>query len=225
MKVARLLGILAAAIFLVPLAKADSSVTMVFNGVNGAHDNQYYVSPYYGTMGTQSVVLFCDDILNDVSINQTWQAHVTNLGAAVASNNFSLTRYGSAAGSQVLGNPSMAYIEAAWLVSQFASNPNDLVNLQYALWDVMNPGVRGSGNTDVQGWQTGALNYYLHPNTDLGLNLYNFEIVTNCNPTLQGPGQVQEFIVPTPEPGTLALLVCGLLALAVRLFNRGRLTA
>jgi len=224
MKVARLLGILAAAMFLVPLAKADSSVTMVFNGVNGAHDNQYYVSPYYGTMNGQSVVLFCDDILNEVNFNQTWQAEVTNLGAAAAANNFSLTRYGSAASSQVLGNPTMAYIEAAWLVSQFASNPNDLVNLQYALWDIMNPGVRGSTDADVQGWLAGALNYYLYPNTDPGLNLYNFEIVTNCNPTLQGPRQVQEFIIQTPEPGTLALLLCGLLALAVRIFNRGRLT-
>jgi len=224
MKLVRLLGILAAATFFVPMAKADGSVTMVFTGVNGAHDNQYYVSPYYGTMNGQSVVLFCDDILNEVTWNQTWQAEVTNLGNAVASDNFSLTRYGSAAGSQVLSNPTMAYEEAAWLVSQFASNPNDLVNLQYALWDVMNPGVRGSTNTDVQNWLAGALNYYQNPGTDPGLNLNNFEIVTNCNPILQGPGQVQEFIIQTPEPSTLALLLCGLLALAVRLFHRGQLT-
>jgi hypothetical protein len=50
----------------------------------------------------------------------------------------------------------------------------------------------------------------------------NCEIVTN-NGNLQVTGQVQEFMVPTPEPGALALLICGLLALAVRL-NRGRLT-
>ena len=224
MKLARLLGILAAVILFVPLAKADSSVTMVFNGVNGANDGQYYVSPYYGSMSGNSVVLFCDDILNEVTFNQVWTAEVTNLGNAVATNNFSLTRYGSAAGSQVLGNPSMAYTEAAWLVSQFASNPNDLVNLQYALWDIMNPGIRGSGNTDVQGWLAGALNYYNNPGSDPGLNLYNFEIVTNCNPVLQGPGQVQEFIIQTPEPGTMALLLCGLLVLAVRLFHRGQLT-
>jgi hypothetical protein len=226
MKVARLFGILAAAMFLVPLAKADGPVTMTFNGVNGANDGQYYVSPYFGTMGTQPVVLFCDDILNDVNFNQTWQADVTNLGTAIANHDFSQTRYGSALGSAIFtntslayyNNPGMAYEEAAWLVSQFATNPGDLVNLQYALWDIMNPGARGNGNLDVQGWLAlAAANY-------TSINPYNFDIITNCNPTLQGPGQVQEFIIQTPEPGTLALLICGLLALAVRLFNRGRLT-
>jgi len=226
MNLGRLLGILAAVIFLAPLAKADSSVTMVFNGVNGANDGQYYVSPYYGSMNGQSVVLFCDDILNEVGINQVWQAQVTNLGAAIAGGNFSQTRYGSAAGSAIFNNtslayydnPGMAYEEAAWLVSQFAANPGDLVNLQYALWDIMNPGARGVGNLDVQHWLTMAGQNYQ------SIDPYNFEIVTNCNPTLQGPGQVQEFIIRTPEPGTLALLLCGLLAIAARLFNRGRLT-
>ncbi|GEM_PF-1650444 len=226
MKLARLLGILAAVIFFVPLAKADSTSTMVFNGVNGANDGQYYVSPYYGTMNGQSVVLFCDDILNEVSFNQTWQAHVTNLGTDIANNNFSLTRYGGVSNSPIytntslayFDNPAQAYEEAAWLTTQFASNPGDLVNLQYALWDIMNPGVRGSGNLDVQHWLAlAALNYG-------SINPYDFSIVTNCNPILQGPTQVQEFIVRTPEPGTLALLICGLLALALRLVNRGRLT-
>ena len=62
---------------------------MVFQGVNGANDGQYYVSPYYGTLNGQTVTLFCDDILNEVNFGQTWQANVTNLGT----NNFSQTRY------------------------------------------------------------------------------------------------------------------------------------
>jgi hypothetical protein len=51
-----------------------------------------------------------------------------------------------------------------------------------------------------------------------------FEAVTNSGP-LTLTGQVQEFIVQTPEPGTLALLICGMLALCVRLPRRGQLTA
>jgi hypothetical protein len=47
--------------------------------------------------------------------------------------------------------------------------------------------------------------------------------VTNCGP-LTLTGQVQEFIVHTPEPGTLALLICGMLALCLRLMRRGQLT-
>jgi hypothetical protein len=221
MKFARLLGLFVVGMVLVPYAYADGPVTMVFQGVNGANDGQYYVSPYYGTMtsptGTQTVTLFCDDILNEVNFGQTWQANVTNLATAVNTNNFSQTRYGSVLRSAVLGNPAMAYEEAAWLTTQFASNPGDLVNLQYALWDIMNPGLRGTGNADVQNW------LFLASQNYGAINLSNFEIVTNVGP-LTLTDQVQEFIVPTPEPGTLALLICGMLALCVRLMRRGQLT-
>ena len=102
MKFARLLGLLVFAMILVPFAYADGPVTMVFQGVNGANDGQYYVSPYYGTLtdqtGTHTVTLFCDDILNEVNFGQTWQANVTNLATAVNTNNFSQTRYGSVLG-------------------------------------------------------------------------------------------------------------------------------
>ena len=206
---------------LVPFAYADGPVTMTFQGVNGANDGQYYVSPYYGTLNngtvTQTVTLFCDDILNEVNFGQTWQANVTNLATAVNTNNFSQTRYGSVVGSAVLGNPAVAYEEAAWLTTQFSSNPGDLVNLQYALWDIMNPGVRGNGNADVQNWLLLASQNYG------SINLSDFEIITNVGP-LTLTGQVQEFIVQSPEPGTLALLVCGMLALCLRLLRRGQLT-
>ena len=217
MKFARLLGLLLVGIFLVPLAYADGPVTMVFTGVNGANDGQFYVSPYYGTLNGQSVTLFCDDIINEVSFGQTWQANVTNLATAVNNNDFSQTRYGGALGSAVLGSPALAYEEAAWLTAQFASNPGDLVNLQYALWDIMNPGARGSGDADVQNWLLLASQNYGT------VNLSNYEIVTNTGPVTL-TGQVQEFIVPTPEPGTLALLICGMLAVCVRLMRRGALT-
>ncbi|HWY06548.1 MAG TPA: hypothetical protein VNY24_06780 [Candidatus Acidoferrales bacterium] len=217
MKFARLLGLLVFGMFLVPFAYADGTVSMVFTGVNGANDGQYYVSPYFGTMNGQTVTLFCDDIINEVSFGQMWDANVTNLATAVNTNNFSQTRYGGVTTSAVYGNATMAYEEAAWLTTQFASNPGDLVNLQYALWDIMNPGARGSGDMDVQTWLMRASQNY-----DT-INLSDFEIVTNCGP-LMLTGQVQEFIVQTPEPGTLALLICGMLAVCVRLMRRGALT-
>ena len=69
MKVFRFAGFLVAALVLVPFAHADGGpVNMVFTGVNGANDGQYYVSPYTGTMNGQTVVLFCDDIKNDISM-------------------------------------------------------------------------------------------------------------------------------------------------------------
>jgi hypothetical protein len=217
MKFARLLGLFVVGLMLVPFAYADGPVQMVFQNVNGANDGQYYVSPYYATMNGQPVTLFCDDIINEVTFGQQWWANVTNLGTAVNTTNFSQTRYGSVAGSAVLSNPALAYEEAAWLTTQFASNPGDLVNLQYALWDIMNPGARGNGNSDVQYWLMMAGKYYGT------IDLSHFEIVTNCGP-LTLTGQVQEFIVQTPEPGTLVLLICGMLALCARLMRRGQLT-
>jgi hypothetical protein len=217
MKLTKVIGFLILALFLTPLAHADGGpVNMVFTGVNGANDGQYYVSPYFGTMNGQTVVLFCDDIKNDVNFGQQWTANVTNLGTAISSNNFSDTRYGGVAGSPVFGNASIAYGEAAWLTTQFAGNQGDFVSLQYALWDIMNPGSEPTGYGDVQSWlNLAALNYgSINPN--------NFSIVTNTG-QLALTGQVQEFIVQTPEPGVLALMLCGLLALAVGL-NRNRLT-
>jgi hypothetical protein len=217
MKLFKLAGFLFAALLLVPFAHADSGpVNMVFTGVNGANDGHYYVSPYTGTLNGQTVVLFCDDIKNDVTFGQQWQANVTNLGTAISTNNFSNTRYGGVAGSPVFGNANVAYGEAAWLTTQFAGHTNDFVSLQYALWDIMNPGSEPTSFGDVQSWlDQAAANYG-------SINPSSFSIVTNTG-TLQLTGQVQEFIVQTPEPGVLALLLCGLLAIAVRL-NRGRLT-
>ncbi|HEY2120178.1 MAG TPA: hypothetical protein VGH37_13400 [Candidatus Acidoferrum sp.] len=214
----KLAGFVIAALLLVPFAHADGGpVNMVFTGVNGANDGQYYVSPYIGTMNDQTVVLFCDDIKNEVTFGQQWQANVTNLGTAISTSNFTNTRYGGVSTSAVYGNPTTAYSEVSWLTTQFASHTNDFVSLQYAMWDIMNPGSEPTGYGDVQMWLNQAqLNFG-------SIDPSKFEIVTNTG-NLQLTGQVQEFIVQTPEPGVLALLICGLLALAVRL-NRGRLTA
>jgi hypothetical protein len=216
MKLFNLVGFVIAALLLVPFARADGGpVNMVFTDVNGANDGQYYVSPYTGTMNGQTVVLFCDDIKNEVTFGQQWQANVTNLGTAISTNNFTNTRYGGVSTSAVYGNATTAYSEVAWLTTQFANHTNDFVSLQYAIWDIMNPGSE-PGYGDVQMWLNQAqLNFG-------SIDPRNFEVVTNTG-NLQLTGQVQEFIVQTPEPGVLALLICGLLALAVRL-NRGRLT-
>src|SRR5437016_11927833 len=146
MKFSRVMWVLAAVFFITPLAHADGTTTMQFTGVNGANNGVYYVSPYagtmnYGTSSAQSVVLFCDDINNEVSFNQVWTANVTSL----ASGNFTGTRYGNPSVNTGLStNPyassaAVLYQEAAWLVTQFSSHPGDYVSLQYALWNLMSP--------------------------------------------------------------------------------------
>jgi hypothetical protein len=211
MKLSRAMWILGLLLVLTPLAHADGTTTMQFTGVNGANDGVYYVSPYmgtmnYGTSNAQTVALFCVDINNEVSVGQVWTANVTDL----ASGNLSNTRYGSSTD----GNPNYVnsatslklYDEAAWLVSQFASHPTNYVSLQYALWDLMSPGAEPTTYTDgvkVSQWLTWAGQNYG------SINPANFEIITNVGP-LKYNGQVQEFIVQTPEPATIVLLLIGL---------------
>jgi hypothetical protein len=215
-----ILGLL---LVLTPLAHADGTTTMLFTGVNGANDGVYYVSPYtgtmnYGTHNAQTVGLFCDDINNDVYIGETWTANVTSM----ASGNFSNTRYGNGSVNPNLGttNPLTLYEEGAWLVSQFGSHTNDYVSLQYALWDLMSPGAEptnyaGTDGIKVSQWLTWAGQNYGQ------INPANFEIITNVG-TLAYRGQVQEFIVQTPEPATVVLLLIGIGAMFLLVLKRQR---
>ena len=205
-----------------PLAHADSTTTLEFTGVNGANNGVYYVSPYtatlnYGTSSAQAVVLFCDDINNEVSMDQVWNANITSL----ASGNFSNTRYGNGSVNSHLGSmsPQILYEEAAWLVTQFSSHSGDYVSLQYALWDLMTPGAEptnfaGADGTTVERWLALAAANYGQ------INPANFVIATNTG-TLAYTGQVQEFIVQTPEPATGVLLLFGVISMFL-LFRRSQ---
>jgi len=225
MKLSRILGLLVIALLAAPFAFADGGlVNMQFGYVNGAQDGTYYVSPYYGTMNNQPVTLFCDDVRNEVTWGETWTANVTNLGAAIANSSFGNTR-----GSLVYSNPALEYEAAAYLASEIATtsltDQTDLVALQYALWNVLDPGYISS-NSGLA-WTDYTTAMALAQNGQTNLNFSNFEIVTNGGPdfplALSGPKQVQEFIIMTPEPGTLVLMLSGMLALALLAIARARL--
>lgn len=84
---------------------------------------------------------------------------------------------------------------------------------QYAIWDLFD--TNAPTNTAARAWILRAEENYG------SLNLNEFEIVTNVGP-LCLTGQVQEFIVSTPEPGTFAFLSAALLAMIA--FGRRRVT-
>ena len=197
-------------LLMTPLAHADSTATLLFTGVNGANNGVYYVSPYLGVINPGSsnepVVLFCDDINNEIYVGEIWQANVTN----VATGNFSNTRYGNGSVNPNLGgtSPQTLYEEAAWIVSQFASHPGDFVSLQYALWDLMTPNAEPTSYANADGiqvsqWLSSAAANYTK------INPANFSIVTNVGP-LAYSGQVQEFIISTPEPAAVVLMLVGM---------------
>jgi hypothetical protein len=214
MKALKTWSILALLLVMTPLAHADGTTTMQFTGVNGANNGVYYVSPYtgtinYGTSSAQTVVLFCVDINNEVSMDQVWNANVTSL----ASGSFSNTRYGNGSVNPHLGavNPQTLYEEAAWITTQFASHKSDYVSLQYALWDLMTPGAEPTSYANADGITVAQ--WLALAAADYGqINPATFEIITNSG-KVSYTGQVQEFIVQTPEPAAIVLLLVGIVAM------------
>ncbi len=141
----KVLGLVGLALFLACAAHADGTpVNMVFTGVNGAQDGQYYVSPYIGTMNGQTVTLFCDDMLHEVTFGQTWSANVTNLGFGHLYKQ-TLTAW---FWQRDLGRNDRSSIRRGGL----ARDPvrprrrSQWVSIQHALWDLTDP---GAGYTDV----------------------------------------------------------------------------
>ena len=82
----------------------------------------------------------------------------------------------------------------------------------------MNPGTYADGTSLANS----AINAVI--NGTANINPYSFEIITNVGP-LSLAGQEQEFLIQTPKPSTLALMVCGVLVLAFVAFARARLSA
>ena len=211
----KVFGLIGLALFLASAAHADgTTANMLFTGANGANDGQYYVSPYSGTMNGAPVTLFCDDLLHEVYVGETWTANVTNLGTAIGAKNFSNTRFGSGISA---ANATVLYEEVAWLVTQFTpADQSQWVNIQHALWDLTDSAVP---YTDSAAWT-----WYLDAkeiNNYGGINANNFLIVTDQN--FKYSGSVQEFIVQTPEPSSLVLLVSAMLGMMLLVIRRGRI--
>jgi hypothetical protein len=129
----------------------------------------------------------------------------------MATGNLSNTRYGNGLVNPNLRgttSPQTLYEEAAWIVSRFASHSGDYVSLQYALWDLMTPNAEPTSYANADGiqvsqWLSWAAADYAQ------INPANFSIVTNVGP-LSYKGQVQVFIVSTPEAAGLVLMLVGM---------------
>ena len=194
-------------------------IEATFVGVNGAEGFGYYVGPYYGTLGQQSVVLDCVDFANDVYFGEQWAANLSHIDTQQDLGN---TRFGGRV------NALQFYQEAAWLTLQYSLNPaSDYADIQATIWQLFDTYA-----------PTPSSGYWLNlaqANYAAG-NYVNFFVVTNVGP-VNPTGQVQEFLtvlnptmsiypqtlpfdtgttgtLATPEPRMLGVMGLGLLGLA-----------
>jgi hypothetical protein len=183
-----------AALLFAGTAKAD---TVNFNGSYSSASYGYGIPPYGGTLNGQSESFYCVDFTHDITPGMTWDVTQSSLTGT----NFSSTLLGTQ-------DP---YLAMAWLVTQMMGTSDQKLQAeyQYAIWSLTGgPDPFGMDATLVgDAWAAVAS----------GFSGDGFVILT---PTGDSG---QEFLIKTPEPSVLLLMIVGLMAFA--LVTRGKLLA
>lgn len=180
-------------------AKADTAA-VYFNGGYAFGNNGVGIPPYQGTLNGQDASFYCVDFSHEITGNTGWQATVTHLNNTA---NYVATRLGSQS----------IYEEIAWLLDQDMASTDQTTEaeLQWAVWSFSGGGnPYGTNNSLI----TEALNAVNGGFTDS-----SWEILTPTG------GYGQEFMVKTPEPSSLSLLIIGLIGLAIIAYRKSPLKA
>jgi hypothetical protein len=194
--------IMLAVLLLASTAAFADSLTFTGSTANGEY------GPYGLTVNGKSTPGICYSAANWITSGETWNAQAYNIN-----------QVGSITGQ--FAGTAQQYNELGYLANElFASSGHTqtATDLQLAIWSVLglaNPfGTTAGSNQDLLNAQKAVANGYV--TTDL------FYIPTGPNlPTVNGTTP-QPFIVATPEPGTLALMFSGFIALALFAFVRAR---
>jgi hypothetical protein len=177
----------------------------------GSTYGAFYISPYTGvlTATSQTVVLNCVDFFHVVPLNTPYMANQSFLTGGLTQTRF---------------NNATLYLQAAWLSTQYgsnpATNPDRSIAIQAAIWNLFAPASpdrfvgTSTDPTNQDYWigQAQANWKSIDPN--------KFYVLTPTNYTASN--SYQEFLVydptrPTttvPEPATMTLMATGIAGLA-----------
>jgi hypothetical protein len=200
----------AAVLLLAPAALADTaSMYLTGPGTNGAMAG-VYVGPYVATIDGVSTPIICDDYVDESFLNESWTANITTLA------NLSGTKWGG------LSNATTLYEEAAWLTEKLmVASPSQAPDIQFAIWAIFDPsavnGLSLADQTTVAGLVMQAQSQSFTTSEFANVLIYtpNTTDPILCNGQACADTPPQEFMVVTPEPGALALLLIGLSAIAL----------
>jgi hypothetical protein len=166
------------------------------------------MSPYSGLLNGQAVNYFCVDFSTGVLSTSSWTATPTFLTNSSSSYQNTLQFQLTGSNATALNN----YLEMSWLIIQLqnalsASDINTAAQDEWAIWSF-------SGGLDPYG-SNSTLLAQAQLAVQGGFTVSGWEILT---PDAGQVGQ-EVIVVPTPEPGTLVLLLAG----AAAFFAFGRL--
>jgi len=223
-------AILVTSFILITSVAHANQINVTFNGVSatnptltikdsfaGFGPETGYIDPYKGTIGGQSVLLFCVDPYQMApSVGKTWTVNVETPGnVSSMSTSFQMLNTPLTGRSGLTDNQAdLLYEEMARLIVMLEVPSNTKLTeqeIQAAIWQLADPNLTfpnapsGFSLTQVNSFENDAR---ANPLTS------GFEVLTDSN------NKYQEYVVLTPEPSTFLMVAAGLIGLFV--FSRNR---